>query len=584
MSDALFAVRTIHFASAAMLSGLMLFLLFVAEPAFRRAGACPIAARLNQRFRLLAWIALALALVSGAAWLVLLARRIGGADAIAKLLTATQFGDAWLARLALALALALLLLRFDPAVGWRTRAQSAFAVLLSAAFIAGLAWSGHGGAEAGTAGLIEALGDAAHLIAAGAWVGGLVPFVMMMASALNARDQTSASIAVDVTSRFSNVGIVTVATLIATGIVNSWYLVGSVPHLIGTSYGQLLLVKVCLFAAMVALAAVNRLRLMPRLRSPSSRAGDVMQALERNGAIEIVLGLVVFAIVGVLGTMPPGIHTQPTWPLPRRLDLTAFAGVTEAVDLWVALAASAIGVAAILAGVWIGRLRWPLLALGALALLWFGPRLTQLVAPAYPTSFYASPTGYAAQSIAVGADLYTQHCSACHGPHGRGDGPAAKDLRPPPSDLTASQVHAQPDGDLYWWITHGIGAMPPLEVDAGDNTPWNLIDLIHANADARRIVRPGYHAFLVPDFSLQCRDGSIPSLAELRGASCTSSSQALRPPDACAISPPCRRTPASRRSWSRPIWRWRTPPSSAARPTQMSQGRCRSIAGRQSIK
>jgi hypothetical protein len=31
--------------------------------------------------------------------------------------------------------------------------------------------------------------------------------------------------------------------------------------------------------------------------------------------------------------------------------------------------------------------------------------------------------------------------------------------------------HSQPDGDLYWWITHGIGAMPPFTVNAGDNTP-----------------------------------------------------------------------------------------------------------------
>ena len=59
--------------------------------------------------------------------------------------------------------------------------------------------------------------------------------------------------------------------------------------------------------------------------------------------------------------------------------------------------------------------------------------------------------------------------------------------------------------------------MPPLTVDVGDNTPWNLVDFIRANADARRIARPGYHAFATPDFSLQCRDGSSPALAELRG-------------------------------------------------------------------
>jgi putative copper export protein/mono/diheme cytochrome c family protein len=517
LSDALSAVRTVHFASAAILSGLMLVLPFVTEPAFRSAGACAMTARLNGYCRLLAWIALVLALASGTAWLVLLGLRIGGVGAIATLATSTQFGEVWVMRLALAILLAALLLRFDPNVGWRTRAESTLAAFLSATFIAGLARAGHSGAEAGTAGLIESVGDAAHLIAAGGWVGGLVPFVLIMACALKACDKTSVAIAVEVTLRFSNLGIVMVATLIATGILNSWYLVGSVPHLIGTPYGQLLLVKVGLFVAMVAIAAVNRLRLMPRLRGASVDAGDTLHALERNGLIEIILGLIIFAIVGVLGTMPPAVHAQPTWPLPWRLDLSPFADVTEALDLWVALAAGAVGIVTILAGAWIRRLRWPLLAFGALVLLWFAPRLTQLIAPAYPTSFYASPTGFAAQSIAVGADVYAQHCAACHGARGRGDGPEAIDLQPPPPDLTAAQVHAQPDGDLYWWITHGIGAMPPLTVDVGDNTPWNLVDFIRANADARRIARPGYHAFATPDFSLQCRDGSSPALAELRG-------------------------------------------------------------------
>jgi mono/diheme cytochrome c family protein len=278
----------------------------------------------------------------------------------------------------------------------------------------------------------------------------------------------------------------------------------------------LLLLKVGLFVAMVALAAVNRLRLRPRLNDLPRRA-TALRALTRNGEIEIALGLVILAIVGALGTMPPAVHSQPTWPLPLRLDLAPFADATLAPDLWIAVAASTIGLAAIVAGALIRRLRWALLALSALALLWFGPHLSQLVTPAHPTSFYASPTGFAAQSIAVGAEVYARQCATCHGPHGRGDGPAAKDLRPPPPDLTASAVHGQPDGDLYWWITHGVGAMPPFDRDVGDNTPWNLIDFIHANADARRIVRPAYHAFLAPDFSLQCPDGASPSLAELRG-------------------------------------------------------------------
>jgi putative copper export protein/mono/diheme cytochrome c family protein len=518
LDDSFLAIRTVHFASAALLCGLMLFLLLVTEPAFRRAGPSPARARLNRRFRWLAWIALALAVMTAAAWLAVLSARITDEplddwDAIRSVLAGTTFGHIWLIRLGLALLIAALLLRFDRARGWRTQAISTAAASLCAAFIAGLAWAGHGAAGS----LIETLGDGAHLITAGGWLGGLVPFVMTMASAHSGRTSACASLAADVTARFSIFGIVMVAVLILTGTLNSWYLVGSAPNLVGTEYGQLLLIKVALFGAMVAIAAFNRFSLMPRLRRTDVPVEATLRTLERNGAVEIVLGIAIIAIVGALGIMAPAIHDQPSWPFPIRITFEPFADATERFGLLAAIAASAAAVVAILVGVLSHRLRWFLLAIGGIALMWFAPRLIELTAPAFPTTFFTSPTGYTMQSIAVGAELYAERCADCHGPRGRGDGPLAKDLQPAPPDLTAFQVHAQPDGNLFWWITHGVGAMPPFVVDPNDISPWNLIDFIHANADARRLVRPGDHAFPTPDFTLQCPDGSSPSLSELRG-------------------------------------------------------------------
>ncbi len=43
-----------------------------------------------------------------------------------------------------------------------------------------------------------------------------------------------------------------------------------------------------------------------------------------------------------------------------------------------------------------------------------------------------------------GAQLYTENCSQCHGPSGKGDGPWANDMSPAPSDLTQLSV----DGDF----------------------------------------------------------------------------------------------------------------------------------------
>jgi putative copper export protein len=80
-----------------------------------------------------------------------------------------------------------------------------------------------------------------------------------------------------------------------------------------TEYGRLLMAKIALSAAMLVVAAVNRLRLMPRLARPSEGkpCRDALHRLTRNSVIEIMLGFVIFAIVGALGTMLPAIHMLP---------------------------------------------------------------------------------------------------------------------------------------------------------------------------------------------------------------------------------------------------------------------------------
>src|SRR5262249_23458118 len=148
------------------------------------------------------------------------------------------------------------------------------------------------------------------------------------------REELSLALARDATLRFSTLGLISVGALIATGIINGWILAGSVPALIGTDYGRLLLAKVALFLAMVPLAALNRLRLAPRavltvsaprceealVHKPGANgAPATLCALARNSLLEATLGLPILVIVGALGTTPPGSHVlQPTWPFALR--------------------------------------------------------------------------------------------------------------------------------------------------------------------------------------------------------------------------------------------------------------------------
>jgi putative copper resistance protein D len=159
-----------------------------------------------------------------------------------------------------------------------------------------------------------------HLVAAAAWIGTLVPLALVLGAA--GPDVASVAIARKVTVRFSTFGIVSVATLLVTGTINTWYLAGSVPALIETDYGRLLLAKIALFLGMVAIATVNRLWLTPRLVQDATAAAarNALRQLRRNTAIEIVAGAIIIAIVAVLGVTPPALDDEVI-PQMRQSDV-----------------------------------------------------------------------------------------------------------------------------------------------------------------------------------------------------------------------------------------------------------------------
>ena len=143
---------------------------------------------------------------------------------------------------------------------------------MAAAFAGTLAWSGHAAGGLGSEAIIHPAADVLHLIAAAAWVGALLPLIVLFAAA--GADDASLAMARTATARFSILGIVSVGTLLVTGIVNTYYLAGSVPALLHTDYGRLLLIKIALFLAMVAIATVNRFQLTPQLLQQASIAAS----------------------------------------------------------------------------------------------------------------------------------------------------------------------------------------------------------------------------------------------------------------------------------------------------------------------
>jgi putative copper resistance protein D len=170
--------------------------------------------------------------------------------------------------------------------------------------------------------------------------------------------------------------------------------------------------------------------------------------------------------------------------------------------------------------------RLPLLGV-AFTLLGIGAGLAlpPITVDAYPTTYRRPDVPYTASSITAGSALYAEHCVACHGRDGRGDGPAAFALPRPPADLRAAHTAHHTAGDLYWWITNGIpaGGMPAFGDRIATEERWDLVNVVRALGDAEAArtlsgaIEPGRARIVAPDFTYAVVPGVSHTLREHRG-------------------------------------------------------------------
>jgi putative copper export protein len=304
IADPLALVRGVHFAATLLVSGTVCFMTLVMQSRLRMRDF----AILRRRMTVTVWIGVALGILTGAIWLVWLAANVlgeplldvclhGGALSV---LVDTRFGWICCARLLLAVLLGFLVLNSN----WRLlQITTATAFLVLPAFI------GHAGASAGRWGDVHLVSDAAHLMAAGVWLGGLPAFVLLLWTTRQKGKGRWYELATEATRRFSVLAAISVGVLLASGIVNSWSLLGSLRDLWTTDYGRLVAFKIILLGAMTAIACVNKFRLTPRL--PDRAA---LRDLQRNSLAEIAIGACVLIVVGFLGQMQPTahVHAAPT--------------------------------------------------------------------------------------------------------------------------------------------------------------------------------------------------------------------------------------------------------------------------------
>ena len=301
ITDPLALIRAGHFAATLLASGTVFFAALVIGPTRLPQNFSTLRTHMN----ILIWAGLALSALTGAMWLVWLAANIlgeslaevclhGGAWSV---LADTRFG--WICCLRLVFAVVLGLLVLDPA-------QRAWPIAVAAAFLALPAFASHAGATPGPRGDVHVVSDAVHLLSAGGWLGGLPAFVLLLWTARRRQKPGWYDFTITVTRRFSWIAATSVGALLATGILNSWNLLGGPRDLWTTDYGRLIGFKIALLAAMVGLATVNKFHLTPRL--PARAA---LRNLQRNSLAEIGIGLCVLVLVGYLGRLQPTAHVHP---------------------------------------------------------------------------------------------------------------------------------------------------------------------------------------------------------------------------------------------------------------------------------
>ena len=278
----LLVVRFVHFWAVFGLFGTALFGLYAGSAAKSLVGP-----KLGGPVALMSVAALG----SGIVWLLVEAAHFGGdwraaadADTLSAVVFETGFGKLWLWRLLLAAGL-LPIVTME-----RGPARDGLLIAVSAMLAGSLGLTGHAAMDTGMRGTLHQANHALHLLAVGAWLGGLLPLARLLA------ERPAADLRAEALHRFSTVGILAVGIILVTGIVNATMIAGSPVPSLATGWGRTLAIKLVLVASMIAAALANRMILMP---------GGRYAAIARLVLLEQALGLAILAAASLLGTLPP---------------------------------------------------------------------------------------------------------------------------------------------------------------------------------------------------------------------------------------------------------------------------------------
>lgn len=116
------------------------------------------------------------------------------------------------------------------------------------------------------------------------------------------------------------------------------------------------------------------------------------------------------------------------------------------------------------------------------------PRHHQAMMSGIPVPYagLTNPLPRTRETLERGAAVYAESCASCHGPTGRGDGEAGRNLSPPPGNLAwlSQMPMAQWDPFMYWTVAEGGAsfgtAMPAFKDALSSGDIWAVIAYLQA--------------------------------------------------------------------------------------------------------
>jgi streptogramin lyase/putative copper export protein/methionine-rich copper-binding protein CopC len=236
------------------------------------------------------------------------------------ILTSTRLGEYWLFRLAVVLvaagASAILLQQKNPL-------RRSWILIMAIGLVLSLSTSitSHNAAATEYDPTINLLSDWIHLVAVGAWVGGLSYLAIAITSLSGLMKQRGKTVA-ELLRRFSSVAVVCVGAIGITGIYNLVLEVGSFTLLLTTAYGKILLLKLAIFAPMVAFGALNQFVLFDHIVDANSKRSQTKKRetvrwvgrFRLSIRTEMTFGIILLLVVGLLTASAPVAQAPSSAP------------------------------------------------------------------------------------------------------------------------------------------------------------------------------------------------------------------------------------------------------------------------------